>query len=226
MSAMTNKKLTPKQRAFAEHYALHGGATEAYRHAYDAKGMSPASVKTEAQRLLNSPHVAPTVEELLNRVAEIADEKFAIDAERILQELAAVAFYNAEDFFDWGYDDDGVPYVRVKPSADLTRTQKTAVMSVQEQIAKTGDTLIGVQMGDKLGALKLLAQHLGMFKQVHEHGGKVGGPVMLVISPVEAKLLGPRREAGTRAKLGHVWPHMPRHSCGYHLANLTQVPDL
>jgi type 1 fimbriae regulatory protein FimB len=34
------------------------------------------------------------------------------------------------------------------------------------------------------------------------------------------------REAGTRAKLGHVWPHMLRHSCGYHLANRTQVPDL
>jgi type 1 fimbriae regulatory protein FimB len=34
------------------------------------------------------------------------------------------------------------------------------------------------------------------------------------------------REAGTRAKLGHVWPHMLRHSCGYHLANLSQVPDL
>ena len=34
------------------------------------------------------------------------------------------------------------------------------------------------------------------------------------------------RETGKRAKLGHVWPHMLRHSCGYHLANLSQVPDL
>ena len=34
------------------------------------------------------------------------------------------------------------------------------------------------------------------------------------------------REAGKRANLGHVWPHMLRHSCGYHLANLSQVPDL
>jgi type 1 fimbriae regulatory protein FimB len=33
-------------------------------------------------------------------------------------------------------------------------------------------------------------------------------------------------QAGERAKLGHVWPHMLRHSCGYHLANLSQVPDL
>jgi type 1 fimbriae regulatory protein FimB len=30
------------------------------------------------------------------------------------------------------------------------------------------------------------------------------------------------REAGTRAKLRHVWPHMLRHSCGYQ----SQVPDL
>jgi type 1 fimbriae regulatory protein FimB len=34
------------------------------------------------------------------------------------------------------------------------------------------------------------------------------------------------RAAGTSAKLGHVWPHMLRHSCGYHLANLSKVPDL
>src|SRR5690606_32438945 len=27
------------------------------------------------------------------------------------------------------------------------------------------------------------------------------------------------RQAGQRAGLGHVWPHMLRHSCGYHLAN-------
>lgn len=27
------------------------------------------------------------------------------------------------------------------------------------------------------------------------------------------------REAGKRAKLGHVWPHMLRHSCGFALAN-------
>jgi site-specific recombinase XerD len=34
------------------------------------------------------------------------------------------------------------------------------------------------------------------------------------------------REAGERAGLGHVNPHMLRHSCGYHLANLSQVPDV
>ncbi len=34
------------------------------------------------------------------------------------------------------------------------------------------------------------------------------------------------REAGERAGLGHVHPHMLRHSCGYHLANLGQVPDV
>jgi site-specific recombinase XerD len=27
------------------------------------------------------------------------------------------------------------------------------------------------------------------------------------------------RQAGERAGLGHVWPHMLRHSCGYHLAD-------
>ena len=30
--------------------------------------------------------------------------------------------------------------------------------------------------------------------------------------------------AGARAGLGHVWPHMLRHSCGYHFANLSRCP--
>ena len=75
---------------------LHGDASEAYRRAYNTNA-KPDTVKAEAQRLLNNPHVAPTIEALLKRVAEIAEEKFDIKAEDILQEIAAVAFYNAED---------------------------------------------------------------------------------------------------------------------------------
>lgn len=33
-------------------------------------------------------------------------------------------------------------------------------------------------------------------------------------------------EAAKRARLGHVHPHMLRHSCGYYLANRTEVPDV
>ena len=44
------------------------------------------------------------------------------------------------------------------------------------------------------------------------------------VHPPRHRLHHPRGRA--RAKLGHVWPHMLRHSCGYHLANLSQVPDL
>ena len=180
MAKKKNRRLTVKQQAFAEHYVLHGNASEAYRRAYNTNA-KPDTVKAEAQRLLNNPHVAPTIEALLKRVAEIAEEKFDIKAEDILQEIAAVAFYNAEDFFEWGIH-DGKPFARLKPSADLTRTQKAAIESVQELIAKTGGRATEVQMGDKLGALKLLAQHLGLLKNVVENTGKNGGPVMAVNS--------------------------------------------
>lgn len=33
-------------------------------------------------------------------------------------------------------------------------------------------------------------------------------------------------EAARRAGVGHVYPHMLRHSCGFHLANRSAVPDL
>ena len=68
MTPKKSNRPTAKQRAFAE--------------------------QREAQRLLNNHMVAPRIEELLNRVAAIAEQKFDVTAERILQEIAAVAFYS------------------------------------------------------------------------------------------------------------------------------------
>lgn len=63
--------LTPKQEAFACAYIECGGnASEAYREAYDAGGMSDESVHVEASRLLSHPKVALRVKELRDAIAD------------------------------------------------------------------------------------------------------------------------------------------------------------
>jgi hypothetical protein len=56
-----------------------------------------------------------------------------------------------------------VPFVRVKASSELSRTQLAAVVSAEETVSRTGGKAISVKMGDKRAALKHLGSHLGLF---------------------------------------------------------------
>lgn len=63
--------LTPKQEAFACKYVECGNASEAYREAYDAGGMSQQAIGVEACRLLDNPKVALKVRQLRDALAEV-----------------------------------------------------------------------------------------------------------------------------------------------------------
>ena len=65
------KKLTPKQRKFAEEYVNTGNASEAYRRAYDvAETTSNDVIKVKASELLKNGNIAVTVNELQKKEAE------------------------------------------------------------------------------------------------------------------------------------------------------------
>ena len=65
------KKLTPKQRKFAEEYVNTGNASEAYRRAYDVlETTSNDVIKVKASELLKNGNIAVTVKELQKKEAE------------------------------------------------------------------------------------------------------------------------------------------------------------
>lgn len=67
------KKLTPKQEAFALAYVETGNATEAYRRAYDVDGNARDSwIHVEACQLLNHPKVSLRLQELQKQAEELA----------------------------------------------------------------------------------------------------------------------------------------------------------
>ena len=53
--------LTPKQEKFVRKYIETGNASEAYRQAYDAKGMKPETVHRTAKEMLDNPKIAARV---------------------------------------------------------------------------------------------------------------------------------------------------------------------
>lgn len=195
--------LTKNEEAFCQHYALHRIGAEAVRHAFpEYKGKYNQAVAERASKLLAMSKIKARMQVLSIKVAAIADQKFEISAEKVLQELAAIAFQNSADYFTWGSverpilrknrktgetvhveDSDGkpmferIPFASIKPSEELTPIQKRAILSVSETISRTGDRLIEAKMADKLGALKLLGQHLTLFKERVEHTGANGMPI-------------------------------------------------
>lgn len=187
--------LTARERQFVEHFALHHNAAEAYADAYPASRKHNALYRTKkGSEMLAKPYIAEAVAEKAKVVTQIANEKFEINAQAVLQEIAALAFANSESYFDWGSYErpafkkngdpiidtrtgkqrmDTVPYVRIKASNDLTRVQKAAIVAAEETVSKTGDRVISVKMGNKLQALKLLGDHLRIFAPPADGG--IGG---------------------------------------------------
>lgn len=206
--------LTPKERKFCEHYAIHGNGAEAYGHAYPAsRKHTPKYRSNKASALLKRAGIEGCIATLRPKAVEVAEKKFEITAEKVLAEIAAIAFANSDDYYRWGTferpvrrknkesgrwetmkDEAGnditewVPFAHIKDSDSLTRHQKSAIVGASMSFSKSGDPVVEVKMADKTASLKLLAAHLGLLKSVNEHGGTGGGPIQLVVSSAESNL--------------------------------------
>lgn len=121
--------------------------------------MAPATARRIAQALFAKPHVAVTIAQVRKR----AEEKLESTAERVLMELARIAFSDMADFCHWS--DDGVEFVS---SSDLPTGVSAAVKKVHciESVSASGTVTrnVRIELHDKLGALLALAKHLGLDK--------------------------------------------------------------
>lgn len=82
---MATDSLTPKQEAFVREYMKTGNASEAYRQAYDAKGMKDAAIHVNACKLLKNAKVALRLAAWQQRTAK----KHEITVDRITKMLEA-----------------------------------------------------------------------------------------------------------------------------------------
>jgi len=79
-----------------------------------------------------------------------------VTTDKIVKELARVAFSSMGDFSEWGRDG-----VRLKNSVDLSRDDLASVEEVSEASCKDSTT-VKIKLYSKLGALNTLAKILGM----------------------------------------------------------------
>jgi phage terminase small subunit len=143
-------RLRPKQARFVQEYVLDLNGTQAAIRA----GYAAQSAAVTASQLLRFPKVAAAVDEALAARARRCD----VTADRVLLELARVAYADPRDLFD--------ATGRLKPPTALEDRIAPAVAGI-EVIAKAGDdgaTIHKIRLAPKVEAPKTLAQHLGMMR--------------------------------------------------------------
>lgn len=138
--------MTDKQERFCEEYMIDLNATQAAIRA----GYSPASAKTVGPRLLENVGVQ-------NRLAQLQAEqsrRTGVSTDRVVRELARIAFANASDLID-------PETASVK--LDASRDDLAAIQSVKVKTFGEDGLEHEVKLADKLKALDLLGRHLGVY---------------------------------------------------------------
>lgn len=173
--------LRDKQRTFAEEYLIDLNGTQAAIRA----GYSPKTANQQASRLLANANIRAYID---RKLAE-RSRRTGINADRVLRELARVAFVNAADLID-----DGSGLIRDEAKADDT----AAISSVRVKTIPTdaGDIVEReIKLTDKNKALDMLCRHLGLYADRNAAEEGAGGVVVLPevqVEPVPAGQEGAR----------------------------------
>lgn len=156
-------KLTKKQQAFVEEYLIDLNATQSAIRA----GYSPDTAKEIGCENLTKPNIKDAIDKAM---AE-RSRRTGVNADRVIQELAKIAFINADDVINLR---DGT----VKQSA--SRDDLACIQSIKKKksYSETGESSeTEIKLADKLKALELLGKHLGVFSDKL----KIDGVIPIVI---------------------------------------------
>ena len=171
--------MTPKQKRFCEEYLIDLNATQAAIRA----GYSERTAYSIAQENLKKPEI----QEYIDKLVKEREKRTEITQDRVLKELAKLAFVDPRKF----YDSEG----KLIPVHDLD-DDSAAALAGFEVIITNAENEKGlvvtkkIKIADKKAALDSIARHLGMFINKTEITGKDGSDlvptsgVLLVPAPL------------------------------------------
>jgi phage terminase small subunit len=158
-------ELTPKQQLFVNEYLVDLNATQAAIRA----GYSEKTAQQIGAENLLKPVIAAAIQSAMDK----RSNKLEITADRVLEEIAKLAFFDPRKFFNA----DGSPI----PIQDLDDDTAMALsgIDVLEEFEGSGKDRVFVgytkkfKLSDKKASLELLGRHLKLFTDKIEHSGKL-----------------------------------------------------
>lgn len=142
------RKLTEKQKRFVEEYLIDLNATQACIRA----GYKVDNARQQATENLSKPYIAEAIE----RAMAERSKRTGINQDRVIQELARIAFVKITDVVDA----DG-EIRRDASDDDLACIESVKVKDSDNQFG--GSREREVKLAPKMKALELLGKHLGMW---------------------------------------------------------------
>lgn len=142
--------MNDRERTFADEYLVDLNATAAALRA----GYSVKTARNAAEWIKESDPKKPKLRALIDVKLAERSRRTGITADRVLNELAKIAFVNPADVIDV---DSGTVL------ENAGRDDRAAIRSVTVKRGNTDET--AVELYDKTRALELLGKHLGLFTE-------------------------------------------------------------
>ena len=143
------QQLTERHKLFIEAYLKDPNATSAAKQA----GYAESSAHIRGCELLKHSLVAA---EIARRRAPIA-KKSELTAERVMQELSNIAFFDPASM----YDESG----NLLSINEMPEETRRAIAGIEQTVGPKGDKTSKLRLSSKLGSLELAAKILQMVKQ-------------------------------------------------------------
>lgn len=150
--------LNPKQQRFVEEYLVDLNATQAAIRA----GYSAKTAHAIAEKLLRKAEI----NEAIQSAMKSRSERTEVTQDRVIQELAAMAFYDPADLAS-------TPVNCPADIAKLPEAVRRAIVGWSWD--KHGNFVL--KLSPKTPSIDLLAKHLGMLRERVEHTGADGQPL-------------------------------------------------
>lgn len=142
------KRLSTKHKRFAEEWRVDRNGTRAAIRA----GYSPKSARGQASTMLAWPIMQQYIAELDGNAMDLT-----ITADRVLKELARIAFHDPAAYFHRNAKGKLV----LKELDEMTPDQRAAISEFDQATKK-------LKLYDKLSALEKIGKHLKLFTELHE----------------------------------------------------------
>jgi phage terminase small subunit len=151
---MKSNNLTIKQEAFCQAYVLYGDKSKAYREVYNCSRLKDKSIWELSSKLSTGTKVASRIEELQAKVAAIAEKKFEITHQEILNHLNILRNSRIDE------------YVEIKRNKlvfkDFDKLTKEQLMCI-ESIRQDRYGNIEIKLHGKDWSIDKINKHIGFY---------------------------------------------------------------
>lgn len=143
-------RITDRDRRFADEYMIDFDA----KHAAIRAGYSESTARNASAWIRAENPEKPALRDLIDRKMAQLSRRTGITAERVLRELANIAFVNVDDV------------INIADGSISGGAQRADLAAVAGYKVRTGEEFeeCETKFHDKLRALELLGKHLGMFE--------------------------------------------------------------